>query len=234
MRLPLLILHISGGILGLLSGAAAMIYRKGSRGHRLAGDVFVVAMLIMGACGSTLALMKHQTNNFFGGLLTFYMITTAWLSGRPRKGTGPLDWAALLMALAIAASMYTLGMRVVKGIDAQQENVPLAMYFVMGSIPLLAAMGDVRMLVRGGISGTPRLSRHLWRMCFGLFIASGSFFLGQQQVFPAAWRGSPIWFVPALLPLALLIFWLIRVRWAQQYKSGLSRPSAMEVHSLQS
>jgi uncharacterized membrane protein len=218
MRLPLLILHISGGILGLLSGALAMIYRKGSRGHRLAGDVFVVAMLTMGMCGSTLALMKHQMGNVFGGVLTFYMITTAWLAGRRREGVGALDWAALGMALTIGASMFTLGMRVVKGIDAKQEGVPLAMYFVMGSIALLAATGDLRMLLRGGISGTARLSRHLWRMCFGLFIATGSFFLGQQQVFPASWRGSAVWFVPALLPLPLMIFWLIRVRVASAYK----------------
>jgi hypothetical protein len=86
------------------------------------------------------------------------------------------------------------------------------MYFFMGSVPLLAAAGDIRMLVRGGISGRQRLVRHLWRMCFGLFIATGSFFLGQQQVFPAWLRRTNILFVPAILPLILLIFWLIRVR----------------------
>jgi hypothetical protein len=230
MRLPLLILHISGGMIGLLSGAIAMIYRKGSRGHRVAGNVFVASMLMMGACGSTLALMKHQTNNFFGGVLTFYMVTTAWLTGRRRNGVGVFDWAALAIALVLGASMYTLGMRVVKGIDAQQENVPLAMYFIMGAIPLLAAVGDIRMIAHGGISGKQRLSRHLWRMCFGLFIATGSFFLGQQQVFPESWRGSPVWFVPALLPLVLLIFWLCRV-WFTKYK-GPSTPGAARAYSL--
>jgi len=35
MRLPLLFLHIAGGIVGLLAGAVAMVYRKGSRGHRI-------------------------------------------------------------------------------------------------------------------------------------------------------------------------------------------------------
>src|ERR1022692_5020033 len=51
-----------------------------------------------------------------------------------------------------------------------------------------------------------RIVRHLWRMCFGFFIATGSFFLGQQQVFPAWLRGSSVLFIPALLPLVLLIF----------------------------
>ena len=213
MRLPLLFLHIAGGMVGLLSGTVAMVYRKGSRGHRAAGNVFVVAMLIMGACGSTLALMKHQTNNVFGGLLTVYMISTAWLAGRRRDGeTSIFDWGALAFGLAIGASLLILGTLVVNGQVARQAGVPLGMYFFMGTIPLLAAAGDIRMLVRGGISGTPRIARHLWRMCFGLFIASGSFFLGQQQVFPPAIRKQYILAPLAILPLVLLIYWLVRVR----------------------
>ena len=213
MRLPLLVLHITGGIVGLLSGAAAMAFRKGSRGHRAAGNVFVVAMLIMGACASTLALMKHQMNNVFGGLLTVYMITTAWLTARRRDGeTSAFDWGALVFGLAIGASLLTLGTLVARGQAASQAGVPLGMYFFMGTIPLLAAAGDIRMLMRGGISGTPRLARHLWRMCFGLFIATGSFFLGQQQVFPAAIRKQYILAPLAILPLILLIYWLVRVR----------------------
>jgi hypothetical protein len=45
----LLFFHICSGAMGLLSGAAAMSFRKGSRRHRLAGDVFVIAMLSLGA-----------------------------------------------------------------------------------------------------------------------------------------------------------------------------------------
>jgi hypothetical protein len=213
MRLPLLVLHITGGIVGLLSGAIAMSLRKGSRGHRMAGKVFVVSMLIMGACASCLALMKHQPNNFFGGLLTFYLITTAWLTGRRRDGESSIyDWGALAFAVAIGGSLLTLGTLVARGNAAKQPGVPLGMYFFMGTIPMLAAAGDLRMLLRGGISGTPRLVRHLWRMCFGLFIASGSFFLGQQQVFPAAIRKQYILAPLAILPLILLIYWMIRVR----------------------
>jgi len=42
---PMLVFHISCGVIGLLSGAVAMIFRKGSRGHVLSGRVFVVAMV---------------------------------------------------------------------------------------------------------------------------------------------------------------------------------------------
>jgi uncharacterized membrane protein len=217
MRLPLLVLHITGGIVGLLSGAVAMSFRKGSRGHRAAGNVFVVSMLIMGACASYLALLKHQTNNVFGGLLTVYLIATAWLTGRRRDGeTSIYDWGALAFAVVIGGSLLTLGVLVARGQAAQQAGVPLGMYFFMGTIPMLAAAGDLRMLIRGGISGRPRLARHLWRMCFGLFIASGSFFLGQQQVFPPAIRKQYILAPLAILPLILLIYWMVRVRLNQR------------------
>jgi hypothetical protein len=61
-------------------------------------------------------------------------------------------------------------------------------------------------------------------MCFGLFIATGSFFLGQQQVFPAWLRKTNVLFVPALLPPALLIFWLFRVWFTNTYRTKEARP----------
>ena len=50
-----LYLRIGAGTVGLLAGAAALVLRKGSRLHRQAGNVFVVAMLVISAIGATLA-----------------------------------------------------------------------------------------------------------------------------------------------------------------------------------
>jgi hypothetical protein len=83
------------------------------------------------------------------------------------------------------------------------------------SLCLLAGLGDLRFILRGKLSPTQRLSRHLWRMCFAFFIATGSFFLGQQDVMPRAVRGSPILFVLAFAPFALMLFWLVRVRFSK-------------------
>jgi len=43
----LLFIHIPAGVVGLLSGTSAAYFRKGSRLHAAAGNVFVVSMLIM-------------------------------------------------------------------------------------------------------------------------------------------------------------------------------------------
>jgi hypothetical protein len=75
---------------------------------------------------------------------------------------------------------------------------------------------DLRFIVRGTLSASQRIARHLWRMCFAFFIATGSFFLGQQDVLPQALRGSPILLVLAFAPFALMLFWLARVRFSRR------------------
>jgi len=219
MRLPILVIHICAGLAGLLSGAAAVSFRKGSHRHRLAGNVFFISMLSMAVAATYLAFMKGQIDNVIGGVLTFYLVTTGWVTARRREGrTSIFDWGALLFALAVGISIMTYGAKVANGSLKGQAGVPIGMYFFLGSVALLSAAGDVRMLVRGGIFGRQRLVRHLWRMCFGLFIATGSFFLGQQQVFPAFLRKTNVLFIPAVLPLILMIFWLFRVRLTNTYK----------------
>lgn len=65
------------------------------------------------------------------------------------------------------------------------------------------------------MTASQRLSRHLWRMCFALFVATGSFFIGQQDVMPAVVRGSPFLFVLGFAPLGIMLFWLVRIRLAK-------------------
>ena len=218
---PLLVLHVSGGILGILSGGVAMIFRKGSRGHVLAGQVFVLAMLSMSGAGAYMAVMKSQTTNIIAGVLTFYLVATAWATARRKEGeTGLFDWGALLAPLAAGTGMTVYGLEAMHSPTGLKDGYPPALYFIWASVALLSAAGDIRMLMRGGVFGAQRIVRHLWRMCFALFIASGSFFLGQQKVFPASWRGAKVWFVPAFLPLLLLIFWLFRVRFRNVYNTN--------------
>lgn len=228
---PILLVHICAGTLGLLSGAAAISFRKGSRGHALAGKVFVASMLTMAAGAGYLAIVRHQPNNLGGGILTFYLVGTAWLTARRRDGeTSRADWVALLIPLALGILTWISGVEKMRAPGPPEDGVPAGMHFFMGSVALLAATGDVRMLVGGGVSGTRRIARHLWRMCFGLFIAAGSFFLGPsnrplrllslvglgRHLSPAIFSTGLYLFL-SILPLILLIFWLIRVRSRNAY-----------------
>jgi hypothetical protein len=229
---PILMVHICGGTLGLLSGTAAMSFRKGSPRHVLAGKVFVASMLTMGAVAVYLAIVRHQPNNIGGGILTIYLIGTAWLTARRRDGeTSRFDWVVLLIPLTLGILTWMNGIKVVRSGADSQDGVPVGMTFFMGSVMLLAAAGDVRMLARGGVVGTKRIARHLWRMCFGLFIAAGSFFMGPsnrplrllsavgvgQHLSPALFSTS-LYLILTILPLILLIFWFFRVSF---WKKGI-------------
>ena len=229
---PILLVHILGGTLGLVSGTAAVVLRKGSPGHILAGRVFVGAMLAMSAGATYLGIVKHQNSNITGGILTFYLIMTAWLTARRRDGdTSRWDWVAMLIPLTVGLLIWMSGINVLRSGKTSLDGVPVGMMFFMGSICLLAAAGDVRMLLRGGVSGTKRLARHLWRMCYGLFIAAGSFFLGGNnrplrllssvgigQHLPRGLFNLGLYLVLTIAPLVLLIFWLVRVRVGSAYR----------------
>src|SRR5215467_16292267 len=108
----ILVAHICAGTVGLLSGTAALSFRKGSPRHVLAGKMFVASMLTMAVGAVYLAVVKHQPNNFGGGIFTFYLILTAWLTARRRDGgTKRFDWVVLLIPLALGILAWTSGVR---------------------------------------------------------------------------------------------------------------------------
>jgi hypothetical protein len=243
---PVLVAHILAGTVGLLSGFAALVFRKGSPRHILAGKIFVVSMLTMAVGAVYLGIVKNQPSNIGGGIITFYLIGTGWLTARRREGeTSRMDWVALLIPLAVGILTWVNGINVLRSGATSQNGVPVGMSFFMGSICLLAAVGDVRVLTGGGVFGVKRLARHLWRMCFGLFIAAGSFFMGPSnrplrllsavgigQHLPSALFSTGLYLTLSVLPLVLLIFWLMRVRFTNAFK-GKSLPPGSDAYSVQ-
>jgi hypothetical protein len=228
----LLLLHIGTGTLGMLSGFVAVFLRKGSRQHAWAGNVFVLSMMALSSTGTYLALVKSQPGNVLGGALTFYLVTTAWLTARRgERGTSIVDWSAMLFVSILSTSEITLGTQAVLSPTGLKYDYPPWPYFIFGAVAALAAVGDTRMLVRNGIAGTGRLARHLWRMCFALFIAAASIFLARAHVFPALLQKTGALIFLSFLPLLLMVFWLVRVRYSKTYKKQ-SMPRVAEAYPL--
>ena len=218
----LLSIHIIAGVIGIISGFIAIFAVKGMRLHRKSGIVFVYSMVVLGLTGAVLGAIKNEPGNVVAGALAAYFVVTALLT--VRRGTRDLRWldaSAMIVALAISALSLQRAVLAFNAPGGHINGVPWGMSAFMGFVILLAAAGDLRVLLRGPLQGTRRISRHLWRMCFALFVASGSFFLGQAQVFPKPMRIYPLLAIPALLPLALLIYWLIRVRFSQWYRRSV-------------
>src|SRR3954454_4525926 len=212
MLKALLALHIAARISGILLGTAAVAVRKGGQLHAKAGTGFLVSMLTLGIAASILEPFRTpRPGSPLVGVFVCYFVLTSWVAARRRDGTaGWFERAAAVVALGAGVLMLWGGLGGSTPPPAGRGPV-----FFLAGLCLLAGSLDLRVVLRGRLTAGERIRRHLWRMCFAFFIATGSFFLGQQRVMPVAVRGSPILFVLAFAPFAGMLFWLVRLRFTK-------------------
>lgn len=211
--------HIIAGSIAIVAGFISVFAVKGLKLHRKSGMIFVYSMVVLSLTGAVIATMRHQTPNIIGGSLAFYMVTTAFLTVRPRDQRSRwIDAGAFVVGVTVSAAALRIGLDALNSATGKMNGVPAGMMFFFGVVAMVASLGDIRMMRTGGLKGAERIARHLWRMCFSLFIASGSFFLGQAKVIPKPIRILPLLAIPALLPLVLLLYWLVRVRFTKWYR----------------
>ncbi|HSU66896.1 MAG TPA: DUF2306 domain-containing protein [Tepidisphaeraceae bacterium] len=213
----LLPIHVAAGGLAIILGALALSAKKGGTLHRRTGILFVYAMLTMGISASILAFRKSPTNpNVFAALMTIYFVGTALTAVRPvTRWSRRFDLAALTVVIALATADIVGGVKALNSPRGLLNGIPFGMFFFLATIKTLAAAGDVRVLRWGGAAGGQRLARHLWRMCFALFIAVGSFFSIRERVariLPEPFTTPTMRLLPMLLVFAAMFYWLWRVR----------------------
>ena len=214
----LTLVHVVFGSAALLAGAAALVVRKGGRSHAKAGMIFFAAMLVMAGTGSMVAASIGERGTSVIGILTCYLVATSWWTARHRDGrAGRFEVAALGAALGCATLMAAFGFMAMNSPTGRLDSLPAGAHFPFAIVMAIAAAGDLNFILRRTLSGRQRIARHLWRMCAALFIAAATFVLGQQDEFPQALKGLPIWFVPPFATLLAMLFWILRVRFARAW-----------------
>lgn len=205
--------HIAGGALGMIAGGAAMFAPKGGRAHQVAGTIFFVAMLGMAGIAAIVApvLDEARWTNTTAAVFTLYLVATAWATvRRPPGRAGRFERTIVWVPVGIAGLG---GLLAVAGAAVPRPE-DFAVIYVFAVISAGAALADLRMIRQGGLRGVSRVARHVWRMSAALFMATGSFFFGQADVLPPGLRASAVPAVLGLAPLALMAFWLVRIRLA--------------------
>lgn len=210
-------MHIVAGGLAIVLGGVALVATKGATVHRKSGILFVYAMVTMGTTASILALRSGVTNpNFLGGFTSVYFVITALTAVRPATGwSHRLTLGAAVLAFALALFEIGLAVSALSRPHFMINGVPGPMLVFLATVTLLAGVGDVRVMRSGPLRGAPRLTRHLWRMCFALFIAAGSFFSIRSRVatiLPEPFLSAPMRALPIALVFAAMFYWLWRVR----------------------
>jgi hypothetical protein len=134
---------------------------------------------------------------------------------------GRWDRMALLVPFSAAAfTAVATVLAVVNPATLPRGAPPMVAYYVGTPVTALVSALDLKVVLAGGIAGAARVARHLWRMCAGFFVATGSFFLGKQAHFPAFMRGSPVFWLLAFAPLLIMLFWLAFVAFSRRFREG--------------
>lgn len=233
MMSAILPIHILAGGLGLLSGYVALYASKGAPLHRKVGMFFVSVMLTMSITGFFISAVGGvaPTINVPLALLTFYLIVTSLITVRPpARGLRWLNAAGVGLAFAIALGCVVLSVQAIGKGGAEAGLAYILTPF--GAVAMAAGIGDRRMIRAGGLRGAARLKRHLWRMCFALFIASIAFFLGQGRV-PEAIRTPALLAAGVLLPIAAMSYWLWRLR-VRNHLHGMKKVTINELSNAHS
>ena len=188
--------------------------------HVAAGGLAIVVGAV--ALAATKGAWLHRNS----GVVFVAAILAMGLSGSALAR--PLAVAAMLLALALGSVNLALGFVAAGPPHMAVQGVPAPAFFTLSLVGLLAAAGDFR-VISGALGGAPRLARHLWRMCFALFIAAGSFFSIRARVaraLPEPFLGAGFRVIAMILPLVLMVFWMWRVRAGRTRRSAGSNAPA--------
>ncbi|HUQ87895.1 MAG TPA: hypothetical protein VM096_10075 [Vicinamibacterales bacterium] len=199
-------LHILAGMLALVFGYVALFTKKGAKVHRKTGMVFVFAMIALSLTGAYRAGIIGSTTSVIAGLLTFYFVLTGVLTVTRSARPGWIEFAGV--AIAVAIGMWAIS----TGVSMAGKRPEAPPMLVFGVMALLGAIGDVKMIHAGGIAGKPRIKRHLWRLCFAMWVAAASFFWGPPNRVPEIIRIPALLPIPVLTPVVVMLYWLWRMR----------------------
>lgn len=100
----------------------------------------------------------------------------------------------------IAAKRTTFGMQAVLSPRGLKDGYPPPLYFIFGSIAMLFAVSDFRLILRGGVSG----------VSVALLFATASFYPGQGRLFPKWLRATNLLYIPHVLLIGAMSFFLYR------------------------
>lgn len=206
--------HILAGSLGLISGFVALYAAKGASLHRRSGRAFVCAMLAMCFFGGLITSIRGIATalNLPAAIMTGYLVITGFTTVRPPfAGSRWLHLGLMLVALVVGTIVLTFGFEAIAN-GGSRKGMPAFPFFLFGLAGVLGSIGDFRMLRAGGIQGSSRINRHLWRMSLALLISALSFFIGQAKVFPKPIRIMPLLALPILAVLVTMLYWVWRVR----------------------
>ena len=200
----MLVFHIIAGSFVLLFGILALSAPKISNIHKWFGRMFLLSVLMMAA--SALFLSDDPTIP----ITSIYFSATSWATVlRPEKKIKKKKKIAFIVIVILTTRYFVVAL-------STGSSFMSTMFFIFGSISLLAALLDLNMILRGGLSGAQRIARHLWRMIYALSGAVLSFAANTSNKWPEFINE----YGPNYFLIAIMLFWLIRVHFTKWFENN--------------
>lgn len=196
----LLVFHIAGGSIGLLTGSIVMMLKKGDKNHVRLGNIYFYSLLLSAIVSFPMSYLHSNWFLFIVGVFTSYMLLTgkSYLDKRTSAEVKVTDWILAGTMLLFGLGFLGIGLL----------NVFKGVYFgivliVFGAISLSFVLQDW-----ANFTGRARvknfwLTTHLQRM-IGSYIASATaFIVVNNHVIP----GVIAWLLPTIVLTPLIGIW---------------------------
>jgi hypothetical protein len=123
--------------------------------------------------------------------------------------------ASPLVSAAITTGAVFGGAKAAAAPGGMLNGLPPAAFYVIAMTAFLIFVFDLTFNLAGAPSEQRRITRHVWRMGFSFFLATGIFFFGNNHVLPEILRTPVVLSAPVIAVIVWTVYYAVRTRFSR-------------------
>ena len=209
-------IHAFFGGVGLITGIASIVVKKGRLNHKRLGKWFSWSMIISSAISLVIARMPNHINTFLFliGIFTIYMVLAGnrALTFKSIKKTKANLTDKLVSGSMAFSALLMIGFGINGLINGYSHSI---LFLFFGIIGLFLPYGDYKLFKSTLENRKLWLINHLSRM-LGALIASVTAFIVAGMHQDTLWA----WITPSVLGTAYIIYWIKKTKGKKKLKTA--------------
>ncbi|MDO6472883.1 hypothetical protein [Maribacter sp. 1_MG-2023] len=209
-------IHAFFGGVGLLTGIASIVVKKGRLNHKRLGKWFSWSMIISSAISLVIARMPNHINTFLFliGIFTIYMVLAGnrALTFKSVIKTKANLTDKLVSGIMALSALLMIGFGVTGLLNGYSHSI---LFLFFGIIGLFLPYGDYKLFKTTLENRKLWLINHLSRM-LGALIASVTAFIVAGMHQDTLWA----WITPSVLGTVYIIYWIKKTKGKKKLKTA--------------
>ena len=209
-------IHAFFGGVGLITGIASIVVKKGRLNHKRLGKWFSWSMIISSAISLVIARMPNHINTFLFliGIFTIYMVLAGnrALTFKSVKKTKANLTDKLVSGIMALSALLMIGFGVSGLLNGYSHSI---LFLFFGIIGLFLPYGDYKLFKNTLENRKLWLINHLSRM-LGALIASVTAFIVAGMHQDTLWA----WITPSVFGTAYIIYWIKKTKGKKKLKTA--------------